>query len=1604
MVYKKGLLIISFILIFASLVFSSMYYEYYYNDFSNIGGYIYKPGDVTFSYNYYSSSEPFFTVELFKLSADEIADYESRSNFDNRIAKYELRAKGKLYRNFVTSRYDPNKKKHIREYSWETEYKLSGEITENLDEGIYVFRYKGTNSLYVVSNLQLYSKLSNDKTYFMVMNSLTDELVDCSMEVYNEDAYGKNTLVDVLNLKNGFGMTNAEADMLIVKYDSGLFVVNNFPDRNHRNYYDYSHNVETYTDRPVYRPNQTVYFKSILWEVDGEGKDLLSNYNIDLTVYDNRGDKVHEGSYRSDMYGAIYGSFMLDEDANIGDYRFDYDGNFYDDFNFKVEEYRKPEFKIDIESDRDVFIFGSPVELKVNASYYFGEPVRNADVSYEVYRSYYHRPCWGYFDCMYGRYDYYYGYGATGELIYENSTTTDTEGFAYLKFDPVIPEDRDQPMKYYFTVKATDESRKEVEKTETVTVAPGLFKIDSHFEKYTYSTGDGAKAVFSVQDYFGHPINTSLEVVVFREDSLSFKEQISSQDVEITDGSGYIRFVPEKGGTFSVLAVGYDEEGNKISDEISVRIYGKDSGYRPGKLEIITDAPYYFEGDTANVFIEVPQSEFEGFFTVEGMDIYRVIPVSGRDSEIESIVKLKVPIGNYSPNVFFRFFYIDNGTIYSANKEIFVPARNKMLNISIDTGGNVFQINDDVHYDIEVKDGYGNPQVASLSLGVVDEPIYDIYPDNSPDLFQVFNEDFENIVRSYKTRFYYENQYDESISIWLFIIFGSLGLAGLLLIAGCVYTSLKIKKGWMRKVGFIVLSIFGLSLAVLLFTLLINWLWIEWDFFELVYGVTGGVLGLHIPLLVICGLTGIIWFCIDKFRLPVMVSIFGILGVIAIVCVVAFAFLLFGIVGFSKSTGFMGAVDDMAYSNMERSMDMPMMSESQAVKGGESQPEPAEAKIRKFFPDTLYWNPAIVTDELGKAQVDLTLPDSLTTFRATILGYTDDFKAGNAIHKILTTKGIIVRLQTPRTFSQSDEVVVSGNVHNYLDHSKDVIVRLETDDNVKIIGLTEQTIRVESGEDKRVDFRVKVNGCCNSLLTIYALTDEESDAMQLDIPIIPKGVAEHDYDGGKVEGVYSKDYAIPYRIDTQASNFTLFLSPTLAKSALESLEYLTGFPHGCAEQTMNKFLPDLIVLDTIENLGLKEENLQYRLPSLVSAGRARLYELQHSDGGWGWWKNDRSSVYMSAYVSYGLIRAKQLGFDINQQRLTNGLSYVSSFINDERDHNKQAYAYYVLSLEQPIDIPKIYFDFALNDYGKALLAMALYNNDDERYSKYTDDLIESAKCDERYCNWESGIYRWRYNDIESTSWALLALIRTGHHGDIIEKGINYLVKEKRGNKWHSTKDTAVALEAIMEYLVQSKELEPDYTLRVLQDGKIVEEARITGENVLNYDGVITLNALNYTNLKIEKEGTGNLYFSSAYEYYIESEEIKPANSGFEIARSYSKYNVDSGDEILVTLRIRTEQDFEYVHIEEYFPAGAEVVKDSQFDSEQQFGSSYHNVRDEKIDIFFNYLSKGERELTYKLRAEIPGKYTAVPARVNIMYSPEIFGHSGTTELQINDLT
>jgi len=694
-----------------------------------------------------------------------------------------------------------------------------------------------------------------------------------------------------------------------------------------------------------------------------------------------------------------------------------------------------------------------------------------------------------------------------------------------------------------------------------------------------------------------------------------------------------------------------------------------------------------------------------------------------------------------------------------------------------------------------------------------------------------------------------------------------------------------------------------------------------------------------------------------------------------------------------------------------------------------------QPKVRKAFPDTAYWAADLTTNAQGHAEAQFDFPDSLTTWRATARGVTADTKVGAAVEKTIVRKNIIVRLVTPRFFTQGDEMTLSVLVHNYLPDAKTARVSLDAR-GLEIIGGATQDVTVASRGDVKLDWRVRVPAGTEAVITGKALTDQESDAMELTIPIWPQGVKLSDARSGSLNGGGNAEFRLtfPGQVAPASRRIEIRLAPSIAGTLFGALDYLTSYPWGCTEQTMSSFLPDIVVSRALKDLNLKSTQDPATLQQKIGEGLDRLYDFQHEDGGWGWWKTDDSSMFMTAYVVSGLAQAQAAGQTIKPEAVQKGAAWLKAFYGREPRlvADSKAYVAWSLALADSLDpatLDDVWTHRAkLTPYGEALLGLTLDQKKDPRAHDIAQHLETEAKQNDIEAWWteESDplLDIWFDSSPETTAFVLKLLVHQDPRNALVPKAALWLTDHRSGGSfWYSTEQTAMVVNGLADYLKLTQELNPAFTATVLVNGKQVGTKTFGGTDALEPgDTIIALNDAQLdpasNDIHIEMKGTGRLYWSVRQDYAsLEPKLAKTGTVELNILRDYFRLTpatvdgkivydlnplngpVAVGDTLAVRLTV-SGGPWRYLQIEDPIPAGAEFIERDDLynlrDKPSWWGWWFtrREMHDNRMGIFQTYFSKGQQQYVYLLKVVNPGVFHVNPARVQPMYEPK---YLSTTE-------
>ncbi|MCZ6873809.1 MAG: hypothetical protein O7G88_09800 [bacterium] len=1356
---------------------------------------------------------------------------------------------------------------------------------------------------------------------------------------------------------------------------------------------------------------------------------------------------------------------------------------------FRLEEYKLPEFKVTVETPRadgkaKAFLVGEQIEASVKAAYYFGGPVANANVELVVYQKpfrHWWRPPrqfpWFYKDLSQPT-GYWYG---QGQVVKRQTLKTNAEGEATFSLDS--PHAANQDFEFRVEARVTDASRREVTGSGSVRVTRQLYYVYPNAKHNLYRPQDKVEISFKALDANDNPVQVEAMVNVTRDywfeiwqdpdgreikgDELKTLRQKSTifppalkrpggrpwrqkfrgyqHDDILTrslktnaEGEAQFIFTPERQGYYRIAWTGKAKRGPPVKANTTVWVATNatsELGFRTGGVQIIVDQDTFRSGQNAPVMLSVPTNDRYVLFSIEGDGLYsyRLLHVTGTVKLIDIPIEAK-----HVPNIFLHAGMVSDGKFFLHTKQVVVPPLQHFLEVDVQLDRDQYQPREEGQLTVTTRGQDGKPVSAEVGLALVDESVYYIQQDYAQDPRQFFYGTKRRSMVRIKSTFHQKSY----------------------------VTMIRRQDGRLIDQKHAAPESWALPADESSY---------KRDFND----------------------------ADPEVRAALM-----------------------------SSRGGMHAV----------STEFAASKAVNRVIGGAKAPSPSgqtagkepTVQVRSDFRSTVLWQPDVVTDQNGKAVVQVKFPDSLTTWRATARAVTKANRFGQATGTARTKKPLIVRLQAPRFFVVGDTVTVSANLNNNTEEAMTVNPSLKAE-GVAVTGLLVDgnivkgepgPVEVKAHGEVRIDWVVNVQHPGMAKLLVKAVGSTHADAMQKSYPVYEHGIEKFVAKSGRVRGDDTTiKLDIPEARKPGSTELIVQITPSMAVTMLDALPYLIDYPYGCTEQTLSRFLPAVIVTQTLQDLGIAPaavmrkmfggiepahaakthsggKNDLAKLSDMVQRGLDRLYDFQHDDGSWGWWKRSDSDHFMTAYVVWGLVLARQAGVDVKPQVIKRAVHYLNqALVEAEINYDLQAWmlhalsAHYMSSETRQIDpLQSTAFDnlwqnrARLNAYARALLTLSAHHFGWRDKAKVMiDNLANGVKIDQRpdisiirrgeqksdqavmaTAHWgEDGIfYRWSEGGVEATAFALRALLAIEPKHALIEPVMNWLIKNRRGAQWSNTRDTAITVLALNDYLKTSGEIaagsELEYELAV--NGHTIVTHKLAAEDVLGapsrfaIDAKLIKNGINDIRI-VRKSGAGPIYFSAQAKFFSLQEPVTPVGNEIFLRRQYYKLvgrptllkgqvydrvplddggTVTSGERIEAVLTIETKNNYEYLVIEDLKPAGLEAVairsgqplqarevksaailrkigagnKPSRVSREavhpdasdytQRTRSVYQELRDRKVALFIDKLPAGVWEITYDLRAEVPGTFHALPVTGHAMYVPEIRGNGEEIQVRVRD--
>ena len=548
-----------------------------------------------------------------------------------------------------------------------------------------------------------------------------------------------------------------------------------------------SDEVETlayvYTDRPIYRPGDTVYYKGIVRDTNygRYGAPTVSTFEMRLASNNFFGGESFERTIPVEVAtdGSFSGEYLLPPDLSLGSYQFFVQSNTVEAFRqFTVAEYRAPEFLVNLTPEQPEQLRGETVTVELSADYFFGGPATDLPVEWTVYdQAYQPTPQvgpflsfadgGGFFYEDFGLFGSFGGGGAFGNYLINGNGRTDENGrFTITLPANLLQEAEAGSRKITIEAQVLDLSEFAVTSRTTVTLHAADLYVGIAPDNFIGRAGAESALNLQTVDWDGRFVpNQEVEVVFYRREWVPNRVQDfglyytrwDTVDSEVArsrvttnaQGTATASFTPEEGGNYIAVATVTDDSGREQFSSTSIWV--SDSGRigwqidpRDKTMTLTPDATSYAPGDTARVLVQSPFTEpVRAWLTIERGKLLeqRVITLNGSSDVLE------IPItGDLAPNAFVTVTAIkgvsSSGNPYPEMRlgvaELTVSTEQQTLNVTLTPQQETFEPGDTAVYTLTVTDYQGNPVQADLSLALVDLAVLTLKEDNAPTIVDAF--------------------------------------------------------------------------------------------------------------------------------------------------------------------------------------------------------------------------------------------------------------------------------------------------------------------------------------------------------------------------------------------------------------------------------------------------------------------------------------------------------------------------------------------------------------------------------------------------------------------------------------------------------------------------------------------------------------------------------------------------------------------------------------------------------------------------------------------------------------------------------------------------
>lgn len=1416
-----------------------------------------------------------------------------------------------------------------------------------------------------------------------------------------------------------------------------------------------------FTDRSIYRPGQTIYFKGILLNSrNAKEHQVAANETVKVIFRDANYQAIKELSFTTNEYGSFSGSFEAPTTGLTGGMSI---GSDYGNVYFNVEEYKRPKFYVELDTLKTNYKLGETIKISGKALAYAGNNIDQATVKYRVVRNV--------------RYPYpwlsrSYMPAAPQMEIINGNTITDENGNFNFDFtaipDKSVAAANLPVFTYTISVDITDINGETRSNTQYVSVGYRSLDIQLSAPSQSLSTNlDKISVMTRNLNGIFTPATVQVQISPLQSPDKFYRERLWAMPTDfIYTESEFKQFFP---------ADQYKEEWKPVNRKKLSAVWSNTfTSTKEGKIEL----PKNLWKESGYYEIEVKAKDKEGKEVVQKQYIYVFVPgakvqydlpifaASDKNSyEPGENIKLFVAPASEQANLLQRnswnkqldwkkspvnipvtasergsqkasWLYVHNNRVYQATQTINIPWTNKDLSISWATHRDKLLPGASEEWTLTIKGDKKEKVAAELVAGLYDASLDALKP-HSWNWSKLFGTNYE----------YFS---------WHNFGFSSSSDAAGQQEAG--------QEGIEKEYPYWTLPLdFGVNRN---------------------YYANGGRMYKS-------SMRGNVAMEADAVAPSVD----------------------------EKTVGFVAPEvkkdSQVQQENAPRHMILP---DPQLNEPGNNN----SAAIRTNLNETAFFIPQLQTDADGNIKIKFTIPEALTEWNFMAFAHTKDWQTGYLSGSVKTQKDLMVTPNLPRFFRQGDQITVAAKISNLSDKALNGKARIEIVDAQTLQTLNlpfgfkdnQQSFTVAAQQSSVVNFNINVPQARFEpvLVRVIAEAGDFSDGEEHLVPVVTNRMLVTETQPLPVRGNTTETFSLEKLLQSAGSNTLLHKGLTVeftgnpAWYAVQALPYLMEFPYECAEQTFNRFYANALAghivaqspkvaaifdkwrtTDTAALLSNLQKNQELKTalleetPWVLEAKSeaqqkqniARLFEthqlakglnsainklskMQNSDGSFGWFPGMGSNRYITQYILTGMAKLQSLNVKAAQDKdvkniLSKGLAFLDTeVLKDYRNIKKEQLKQNNLSQSQIQYLylrsfmnsavqqdAKIAYDYYMgqekkfwmeqNNYMQGMIALTQFRKADQPTAHtIMESLSERAlRSKEMGMYWNANRSYWWYDlPVETHALLITAFEEIKKDEKTVDDLKIWLLKQKQTQNWQTTTATADAVYALLRSGTDWLQYEPEVVISLgnmtinsaqekTEAGTGYFKKQVEGKDVRPEMGNIKVTVDNKTG-----KNTGTSWGAVYWQYFENMDKITSSAgaSPLNITKQlYIETNTDRGpvlkeitasqplkigDKVKVRIVLKVDRDMEYVHMKDMRAAGFEPLNVLSGYKWNNGLGYYESTKDIATHFFFDRLPKGTFVFEYPLVVAQKGTFSNGITTAQCMYAPEFSSHTEGIRVEV----